>query len=105
MNSPWRKFAVFCVFSLLLLALVPLLSFVFGTSMDFGAIALRASEKTGVPWTSNVANVVRLCLEEPGLWLLLLGSFVPTLAALLMLAMGRDSSQWRAFFPALQSAR
>ena len=93
----WRSFAVFWLLSLVLLALVPLLSFAFGTSMDFGAIAERASAATGVPWTSSLFDLLRLCRAEPGLWLLLLGSFVPTLAALLVLAWGRDASQWRGF--------
>ena len=96
-DRPWRSFAIFCLLTLVLLALVPLLSLAFGTSMDFGAIAERASLETGVPWTSNLFDVVRLCLREPGLWLLLLGSFVPTLAALSLLACGRDASQWRSF--------
>lgn len=101
-DRTWRRFAAFCLLTLVLLALVPLLSFAFGTSMDFGAIAERASLETGVPWTSNLLDVVRLCLVEPGLWLLLLGSFVPTLAALTLLVHGRDASQWRRFFRRLR---
>jgi hypothetical protein len=65
--------------------------------MDFGSLAARASETTGVPWTSNLWDVVRLCFAEPGLWLLLVGSAVPSLAALVVLAAARDSGQWRAF--------
>ncbi len=96
-GSPWPTFSMFCVLALGLLGLVPLLSFAFGTSMDFGALAARASSATGVPWTSNLFDVLRLCLAEPGLWLLLLGSFIPTLAALILLAYGRDAAQWRRF--------
>jgi membrane protease YdiL (CAAX protease family) len=97
MNRPWRKFAIFYSLTLVLLALVPVLSFAFGTSMDFGALAARASEETGVPWTSNLFDVVRLCFAEPGLWLLLLGGFVPTLAAGIMLATTGGALQWRRF--------
>lgn len=86
----YRRFAVFCGFSLLLLALVPLLSVATGTSMNFGALAARASQETGIPWTSNLWNIVRLAMAEPGLWLLLLGSSVPTLAAIVTLATFRD---------------
>jgi len=101
---PWHTFAIFCLLTLVLLALVPILSFAFGTSMDFGTIAERASLETGVPWTTNLFDVVRLCLVEPGLWLLLLGSFVPTLAALILLGYGRDASQWRRFVRRLRPA-
>jgi len=86
----WRRFAVFCTLSLLLLALVPLLSAAFGTSMNFDALARQAAAETGVSWTSNLWDVVRLCLAQPGLWLLVLGSSVPSLAALTTLAIARD---------------
>jgi len=97
LDRPWRRFSIFCLLTVLLLALVPIASFVFGTSMDFGGIAERASLTTGVPWTSNLFDVVRLCLVEPGLWLLLLGSFVPTLAALILMTLGSEPSSWRRF--------
>ncbi len=60
--------------------------------MDFAGQARRASEVTGVAWTSNLVNIVRLAWVEPGLWLLILGSAVPTIAGLLvlMLAPSRD---------------
>ena len=66
--------------------------------MDFGSLAHRASKATGVPWTSNLWDVLRLAIAEPGLWVMLVGSAVPTLAALVVLATSRDASQWRAFF-------
>lgn len=97
MKVRWKLFWTFCAFALLLLALVPVLSAVFGTSMDFAALAARASEETGVPWTSNLWNVIRLSLAEPGLWLLVLGSSVPTLAVLVTLAIGRDRALWKDF--------
>ncbi len=90
----WRLFALFCALALGLLALVPLLSALFGLSMDFAAVAARASEQTGVEWTSSLWNVVQLSLAEPGLWLLVLGSFVPTLAALVTLSLARDRGLW-----------
>ncbi len=62
--------------------------------MDFGAAGARASEETGLPWTSNLLVVIRLCLAEPVLWLIVFGSAVPSLAALLVCA--RRSSRLRA---------
>ena len=93
----WAQFWTFGALSVLMLALVPLLSLACGTSMDFGTLAERASEATGVPWTSSLWDVGRLALAEPGLWLMLVGSAAPALAALVMLAAGRDGEHWRAF--------
>jgi len=97
MRSFWATFGIFCLFSLLLLALVPLLSALMGTSMDFAALAGRASQATGIEWTSNLWDVARLAVAEPGLWLLVLGSSVPTLAAVATLAWARDREAWRDF--------
>jgi hypothetical protein len=73
MQGPgWRHFWAFSALSILLLGLVPGLAWVSGSSMDFGALAERASEETGVPWTSSLWDVGRLAVAEPGLWLLLL---------------------------------
>lgn len=58
--------------------------------MNFDAMAERASSETGVRWTSNIVNVVRLAFVEPGLWLYILGSAVPAFAALVVLAAGSD---------------
>jgi len=58
--------------------------------MDFETVAVAASEQSGIPWTSNLIDVLRLSLIEPGLWLLILGSFVPTLASLVVLFGKRD---------------
>jgi hypothetical protein len=96
-TNRWKQFFSFCVLSILLLALVPMLSVLLGVSMDFAAIANKASESTGVPWTSNLYDVGRLAFVEPGLWLLILGSSVPTLAAIVMLAWQRDPVGWKAF--------
>jgi hypothetical protein len=65
--------------------------------MDFGALAGRASKATGVPWTSSLWDVTRLAIAEPGLWVMLVGSAVPMLAALSLLAVGRDYTEWRVF--------
>ena len=85
-----KLFAIYYLLTILLLALVPILSALLGWSMDFGSIAAKASEQSNVPWTSNLIDVIRLSLIEPGLWLLILGSFVPTLAALVVLVGTRD---------------
>lgn len=79
-----RQFAGFVILSFVLLALVPLLhAFANGGALDFEGAAARASAATGVEWTSNLYDVVRLASEESVLWLLVLGSSVPTLAALI----------------------
>jgi len=87
MKSASSRFGLFFLLSGLLLALVPLIDLAAGGGlMDFGGQASRASEATGVAWTSNLVNLVRLAMVEPGLWLLVLGSAVPTLAGLIVLA-------------------
>lgn len=88
--TTFKSFVIYFLLTILLLALVPLLSILFGTSMDFAVLAAEASEQSGIPWTSNLIDVVRLSLVEPGLWLLVLGSFVPTLAALVVLVGTRN---------------
>jgi hypothetical protein len=98
----WKRFGAYCALTWLLLALVPLLSAAFGTSMNFAALAERASSTTGVPWTSNLWDVIRLCQAEPGLWLLLLGSTVPSLAALVALALRRNRAEWLTFWKRLR---
>jgi hypothetical protein len=94
----FRKFAIYYLLTILLLALVPIMSALFGLSLDFASIAEIASEQSGVPWTSNLINVIRLSLIEPGLWLLLLGAFVPTLAALFVLVGTRDRTGLKTLF-------
>ena len=88
-SSSVKRYATFLLFFLLtyvLLALVPLLAQVFnGGSMDFSVAAGRASEATGIPWTSSLLNVLALSFREPVLLLSLVGSAVPALAALLIL--------------------
>jgi hypothetical protein len=98
MHKKWKQFSIFYTLTILLLALVPILSVLLDVSMDFSVIANKASESTGIPWTSNLFDIGRLALVEPGLWLLILGSSVPTLAAIVMLAWQRDVAEWQAFF-------
>jgi membrane protease YdiL (CAAX protease family) len=87
MSPRWKRAASFYTLTFLLLALVPILQgAVLGGPLDFDAAAARASEETGLAWTSNLIAVVRLALAEPTLWLLLFGSAVPSIAALLVCA-------------------
>lgn len=81
-----RGIAGFFALTFLLLGLIPLLARVTGTSLDFEGAAARASESTGVAWTSNAISILRLAAVEPTLWLLILGSAVPSLAALIVCA-------------------
>ena len=86
MPATWKPIIVFFGLTFLLLALIPILSMLTGATMDFGAAAARATEKTGVEQTSNLIVVLRLALAEPSLWLLILGSSVPSIAALVICA-------------------
>lgn len=83
-DAPW--IAGFFALTFLLLGLIPLLAWATGASLDFGDAAKRASQATGVTWTSNIVSVLRLAIAEPSLWLLILGSGVPSLAALVICA-------------------
>ena len=94
----YKHFLHFTVSSFLLLSLVPMLGKLTGTSLDFYGLGKQASEATGVPWSSNLWDMVRLAMAEPGLSLLLLGSFVPTLAAIIVLVTMRNRRQWIVFF-------
>ena len=89
MNHTWKHVAAFFVLTVLLLGLVPLLSVLTGASMDFDAVASRATEKTGIEQTSNLVTLIRLSIAEPGLLLLVLGAAVPSLAAVVVVAASR----------------
>jgi hypothetical protein len=89
MPTTWKPVAIFFALTVLLLALVPILSMLTGATMDFDAAAARATEKTGIEQTSNLLIVLRLALAEPALWLLILGSGIPSIAALIMCAWTR----------------
>lgn len=88
MATTWKQMSAFFALTILLLALVPILSLTTGASMDFDAVAASATEKTGIAQTSNLLVVLRLCVAEPGLLLLVLGSCVPSLAAIVVCAWG-----------------
>jgi hypothetical protein len=95
-DASWKPLYWFYGLSFLLLALIPLSAILFNEgSMDFGAAAVRASTETGVPWNSNLVNVIRLCLAEPTVWMLVFGSSVPGLAGFLVMIFTYDASRWR----------
>lgn len=82
-----RRLAWFYALTFVLLGAVPVIHGLTSSGpLDFDSIAARASAATGLAWTSNLLVVLRLCFAEPTLWLLVLGSFVPTLAALIVCA-------------------
>ena len=82
MSNSLKPHIVFFLLTILLLALIPILSITTGATMDFDASARAATEKTGIEQTSNLLVVIRLAIAEPALWLLILGSCVPMLAAI-----------------------
>ena len=87
----WKRLAAFYALCFLLLAFVPLAhAALVGGPLDFDAAGARASAATGLEWTSNLLVVLRLCVEEPVLWLIVFGSAVPSLAALLACAESTD---------------
>ena len=93
-----RHFLAFYLLTFLLLGLVPLFSLVFNDrSMDFSRAAKEATASAGIEWTSNILSVIRLSAAEPILLLTLLGSSVPALAALSMLAFHRNRRLWKRF--------
>ena len=96
MTQSRTKFLVFVLLSFLLLGLIPIVDLIFGGGlMDFSGQAARASERSGVVWTSNLFDIGRLALIEPGLWLLIFGSSVPLLAASLVILFSREGSKLR----------
>jgi hypothetical protein len=94
-----REFVIFYLLSFLLLGLIPVLSIIFNNgSMDFAVAADNASKVTGLAWTSNLFDVLRLSRVEPILLLTVLGSAVPALAAVCTLLYIGKREQWRLFF-------
>ena len=94
-----KSFLLYYILTFLLLALVPLFSLLFyDGSLNFDAAAERATEKTGVEWTSNIIDVTRLIIAEPILLLNVLGSAVPFLAALVTLFTLRRKNKWKVFW-------
>lgn len=95
MSTGWKRVAAFYALTFLLLVVIPAIHGVTASGpMDFGAAGARASAETGLAWTSNLLVVIRLAMAEPVLWLIVFGSAVPSLAALLVCA--RRRSQIRA---------
>lgn len=102
----YKSFRLFYLLTFLLLGLIPLLALLFNDgSMDFDAIADKASKATGLAWTSNLLVVLRLIAYEPLLLLLLFGSLVPAIAAILTIAFSKRDKKWSPFFGRLQPAR
>jgi len=92
MPTTWKPIVIFFALTILLLALIPILSIFTGATMDFDAAAARATEKTGIEQTSNLLIIMRLALAEPALWLLILGSGIPSLAAFIICGWTRRPS-------------
>lgn len=87
MTNSHRHLTSFYALTFLLLGAIPLLhGALFSGPMDFTAAATQASNITGLDWTSNILVMLRLCMAEPLLWLVIFGSAVPSLAALLVCA-------------------
>ena len=102
----YRSFNLFYLLTFLLLGLIPILAFLFNKgSMDFDALATNAAEATGLAWTSNLLVVLRLIVQEPILLLLLFGSLVPAIAAILTLAFSKRERKWSNFFGRLYPVR
>jgi hypothetical protein len=102
----FKSFAIFFSLTFLLLGLIPLFSALLNDgSMNFADAARRASQETGLEWTSNLVVVLRLSLVEPILILTLLGSAVPAIAAILILLYLRDGARWKSFLGRLKPFR
>jgi hypothetical protein len=107
LSSSWKQVGWFYALTFLLLGVIPIVNAIAGGGlMDFDAAAQRASAKTGLPWNSNLLYVVRLCVAEPALWLVVFGSAIPSLAAIIVVSF-RGRSQigqlLRRFQPLLQT--
>ena len=94
-----KSFLLYYLLTFLLLGLIPLFALIFNNgSLDFDQAALRATEKTGVEWTSNLLIVFRLALAEPILLLIVLGSAVPAFAAIITLIFLDRENKWPKFW-------
>lgn len=92
----WKSLIYFYLLCFLLLALIPLLAIPLNNgSMDFDAAAESASAVTGVAWTSYLWDVLRLSIVEPILWLVVLGSAIPSLAAIIVVISTRETQTLR----------
>jgi hypothetical protein len=101
-----KPIILFGIFSFVLLGLVPLVDLVLAAGGEnITEVAARASEKTGLVWTSNLLVVLRMSIAEPALLSLLVGSLVPALAAVLALTFMKQPNRWRSFFGRLNPIR
>ena len=101
-----KSLVAFGILTFLLLGLVPLVDLLVGAgggSLD--EAAARASEKTGLTWTSNLLVVLQMSFAEPTLFALLIGSLVPAIAAVLTLTFMSRPNRWREFFGRLNPLR
>ena len=97
-----KPFIIFAVLTFALLGLVPLSEFLLNSGGEnLADVAARASEKTGLVWTSNLLVVIRMSIAEPALLALLVGSAVPAMAAMLTLIFVKRPNKWREFFARL----
>jgi hypothetical protein len=92
LSTPRKRVALFYALTFLLLGAIPILHGLMASGpMNFAAAGARASAETGLAWTSNLLVMLRLCLAEPVLWLIVFGSAVPSIAALLVVAGNRSA--------------
>ena len=97
-----KPFVLYYILTFLLLGLIPIFAAIFNNgSLDFDQAAISASEKTGFEWTSNLLIVFRLIIAEPILLLMVLGSAVPALAAIITLFFLDRKNKWRKFWSRL----
>jgi hypothetical protein len=97
---------LFGILTFVLLGLVPLVDFILAAGGEnITEVAARASEKTGLVWTSNLLVVIRMSFAEPALLSLLVGSMVPALAAVITLTFMKQHGKWRSFFGRLNPIR
>ena len=101
-----KPIILFGILTFILLGLVPLVDFVLAAGGEnITEVALRASEKTGLTWTSNLLVVIRMAIAEPALLLLLVGSMVPALAAVVTLTFMNQPNKWKSFLGRLNPVR
>ena len=94
-----KPFWIYYLLCFLVLGLIPIFASIFNDgSMNFDQAAIRATEETGLEWTSNLLVMIRLIIAEPLLLLIVLGSAAPALAAILTLVFLKRENKWKIFF-------
>jgi membrane protease YdiL (CAAX protease family) len=94
-----KIFLWFYALTFLLLAFIPLVDLLLAAGgLNFNEAAERASAETGIEWTSNLLVVFRLSMVEPTLLLVVIGSLVPALAAVIVVKFLDRPRKWREFF-------